>query len=67
MKELKKVKVKKEYGEWYYLKYQDGDLDAPIYEIYNADKKYQTTVGAFNQVREYCMADDKEEYIRIYG
>lgn len=37
MKELKKVKIKKEYGEWYYLKYQDGDLDFPIYEIYNAE------------------------------
>lgn len=71
-----KVKVKKEFGEWYYIRiraeldsegYPIGDLDADIYEIYDSNKKHVADVGAYSQVREYCMSDDKEEYLRIYG
>ena len=73
---LSKAKVKKEYGIWYYHRikaeldsegYPIGDLDADIYEIYNENQNHVADVGVFSQVREYCMAEDKEEYLRIYG
>lgn len=71
-----KVNVKKEFGEWYYVRikaeldsdgYPLGDLDADVYEIYDKEKNHVANVGAFSQVREYCMAEDKENYLRIYG
>lgn len=73
---LSKVKVKKEFGEWYYVRIKAeldsdgcplGDLDADVYEIYDMNKIHVADVGAFSQVREYCMAEDKENYLRIYG
>lgn len=60
--------IRKEFGTYYYKKYVDDDLEGvPIYEIYDENKKWLANVGAFSQVREYCMASDKDEYLRVYG
>ena len=51
--EFKKVRCKKEFGSWFYKKVIGGDLDAPIYELYTDDKKYENTFGSYSDMKYY--------------
>ena len=51
--EFKKLKCKKEFGLWFYKKVDGGDLDAPIYELYTEDKKFECTFGCYVDMKYY--------------
>lgn len=50
---LKKVKCKKEFGTWFYIKLQGGELDAPIYELYKEDGQFENTFGSYSDMKYY--------------
>jgi len=67
---MKKVRVNKKYGEWYYEKETSYDLEFPIYHLWNADKTEEYTLCVFNQIKELIKEPTKElreKYIQIYG
>ena len=53
---MKKLKIKKSLGVWYYQKITSNnlnDLDAPIYELYNANKEYIATFAYYGDMIYY--------------
>lgn len=65
---MKKLRIKKEYGIWYYKKIVDKySLDAPIYELYDCNEKIIASFGAYYQMAEAIKYGNIEEYIKIYG
>ena len=53
---MKKLRIKKEYGIWYYIKLNPtatNDLDGPIYELYNEDQQFVATFGTYSDMRYY--------------
>lgn len=67
---MKKVKVAKKYGEWFYEKETSHDLEFPIYHVYNEDKSEKYTVCIYHQILELVKEptkQDREKYIQIYG
>lgn len=53
---MKKVRISKEYGTFYYEKIMDYDLDAPIYEVYDSNKKYLATRGCYDEVISFIKS-----------
>ena len=51
--EFKKLRCQKKFGTWYYKKVEGGDLDAPIYELYTEDKKFECTFGSYSDIKYY--------------
>lgn len=50
------VRCKKEYGEWQYNKIPPdpyGELDGPIYELYNSEGQYVTSFGRYRDMIYY--------------
>lgn len=55
---MKKLKCKKEYGIYYYIKenptgYGICDLRFPIYHLYNEEKEYINSFGYYNDMKYY--------------
>lgn len=67
---MKKVRVNKKYGIWYYEKQTSYDLEFPIYEFWNKEKTEYYVVSLYSQVLE-CIREGtkeaREKYIEIYG
>lgn len=67
---MKRVRVNKKYGIWYYEKQTSYDLEFPIYEFWNKEKTEYYVVSLYSQVLE-CIREGtkekREEYIKIYG
>lgn len=43
-------------GEWYYIKIKPdcvNELDAPLYELYNASKEFVMTFGSYGDMKYY--------------
>jgi hypothetical protein len=57
---MKKLKCKKEYGEWFYRKITDYDLDAPIYELYDHNKVLVDNFGSYGDMKYYA---ETREYL----
>lgn len=57
---MKKLKCKKEYGEWFYKKITDYDLDAPIYELYDHNKVWVDNFGSYGDMKYYA---ETREYL----
>lgn len=53
---MKKVRISKEYGTFYYEKIMDYDLDAPIYEVYDSNKKFLATCGCYDEVINFIKS-----------
>lgn len=54
---MKKLKIKKEYGVWYYKKIEAtiyNDLDAPIYELYDENQKLVNEFGSYGDMKYYA-------------
>lgn len=67
---MKKVRVNKNYGVWYYKKETSHDLEFPIYEFWNEEKTECYSVCVYSQILECIKQDTKEareKYIKIYG
>lgn len=67
---MKKVRLNKEYGVWFYNKIEERELEFPVYEFWNENKSEQYSVCKYSQMLE-CIKEPtkeaREEYIRIYG
>lgn len=50
---MKKLRIKKELGTWYYEKIDGYDLDAPIYYLYDENKNYVEAFGCIGDIRYY--------------
>ena len=51
---MKKLRCKKEYGTWYYNKVMpDGDLEFPIYELFNENKMLISTFVYYQNMIYY--------------
>lgn len=53
---MKRVRCKKQYGEWFYRKIQGDDyneLDAPIYELYDTEQRFVATFGSYGDMKLY--------------
>lgn len=55
---MKRLRCKKEYGEWYYVKvkgerYGSCVVEFDTYELYNKDKEYVNTFGFYNDMKYY--------------
>lgn len=65
---MKKIRVNKKYGEWFYEKETSYDLEFPIYHFWNNEECY--TVASYFQMLE-CIKEPtkeaREKYIQIYG
>lgn len=51
--EIKKLRCKKQYGEWYYNIESGGDLDGPIYHLYNSDLERVNTFAYYGDMKYY--------------
>lgn len=51
--QFKKLRCKKELGTWFYKKVEGGDLDAPIYELYDANNKFECTFDCYADIKYY--------------
>lgn len=60
---MKKVRISKEYGTFYYEKIMDYDLDAPIYEVYDSEKRYLITCGCYDEMIAFIKGGCTEEYL----
>ena len=66
---MKKLRVNKQYGNWYYNKIREADLEFPIYEFWNEDKTECYIVALYSQMLEVVKESSKElreEYIKFY-
>ena len=67
---MKKVRVNKKYGVWYYEKETAYDLEFPIYHFWNEEKTEYYSTCIYSQILE-CIKEGtkekREEYIKIYG
>lgn len=67
---MKKVRVNKKYGIWYYEKETADDLEFPVYRFWNEEKTESYSVCVYSQILE-CIKEGtkekREEYIKIYG
>ena len=67
---MKRVRVNKKYGIWYYEKQTSYDLEFPIYEFWNEEKTEYYVVSLYSQILE-CIREGtkeaRERYIEIYG
>ena len=67
---MKKVRINKKYGEWFYKKELSYDLDFPIYVFWNKENTEQYSVCKYSQIIE-CIKEEtkenRERYIKIYG
>lgn len=53
---MKKLKCKKEFGTWYYKKIVPSmcaELDAPIYELYDANGTWVDNFGSYGDMKHY--------------
>lgn len=53
---LKKLRCKKEFGIWYYEKIMPNeynDFDAPVWDLYDENKKYIGIAGSYNEMLYY--------------
>lgn len=56
MKDLKKLRCKKQFGTWYYKKVMPNvynDFDAPVYELYNDKKEFVFLCGYYSEMFMY--------------
>lgn len=68
--EMKKLRIKKEYGLWYYEKIcpsWENDLDAPIYYLYDSEMELIASFGTYYQMAAAIKYGDIEEYINRWG
>lgn len=66
---MKKVRINKKYGEWFYEKETSYDIEFPIYHFWNNEGEEYTT-ATYHQMLECVKESTKEErekYIKIYG
>lgn len=66
---MKKVRVNKQYGEWFYEKETGYDLEQPIYHFHNKDKSECYTVWLYHQMFECIKQPTKEareQYLITY-
>ena len=64
---MQKLRIRKEFGTWFYEKEESYDLDAPIYHLYDDKQNYVGTFGIYHQMNEAIKHGNIEEYINIYG
>ena len=67
---MKKVRISKEYGVWYYNKIVENDMEFAIYEFWNEEGTEGYTVCMFKQINECIKQGSKEareEYIKLFG
>lgn len=67
---MKKLRVNKKYGEWYYEKEFEPDMRFPIYCVTNKEKTECYRLGFYQDVLSLVKEPTKElrkEYERIYG
>ena len=52
---MKKVRCKKELGAWYYIKLGDehGELDAPVFDLYDSNKNFVDEFGSYGDMKYY--------------
>lgn len=50
---IKKLRVKKEYGVWYYEKYKEIDVDWDLYNLFNDKMEYVGTFGIYNDMKYF--------------
>ena len=53
---MKKLRCKKQFGTWYYEKIMPddyNDLDEPVWELYDENKKYVGTAGYYDELFYY--------------
>ena len=58
MEELKKLRCKKQFGVWYYrviFPTWHNLLDAPIYELYNSEKKHVADFAYYGDMKIYIQ------------
>lgn len=50
---IKKLRVKKEYGVWYYEKYKEIDVDWELYNLFNDKMECVGTFGIYNDMKYF--------------
>lgn len=66
---MKKVRISKKYGMWFYKKEQDYDMEFPIYMVWN-DNGECYRLGSYDDMITCIKEPTKEKresYERIYG
>lgn len=67
---MKKVRISKKYGVWFYKKIQERELEFAVYEFWNEEGSEKYSVCKYSQMLE-CIKEPtkelREKYIRIYG
>ena len=68
----KVLKINKKYGEWFYKKEKDYDMEFAVYYVYGKDAngvEDNWSSPSFEEIRNFCKLnkDDREKYKRIYG
>lgn len=59
---MKQLKCKKQLGVWFYEKINPdeyNDLDAPIYELYDSNKKLVMVFGSYNDMKYYVETGEE--------
>lgn len=67
---MKKVRVNKKFGEWFYEKQVDFENQKNfMYYFYGKDNKgknWNWATPFYNEMLEFIKSDDKETYIKYY-
>lgn len=67
---MKKVRINKKYGNWYYEKKKDCDMEFNVYNVVSEDGKESYTLGYYRDMIA-CIKEPtkelREKYERIYG
>lgn len=50
---IKKLRVKKEFGTWYYEKTRELDMEFDTYYLYNEKREYVGTFGIYNDMKYF--------------
>jgi len=53
---MKRLRVKKQFGEWLYVKTMTDDLDAPIYDLYMVTEegyKFVNEFGSYGDMKTF--------------
>lgn len=65
---MKKLRVNKKYGEWYYDTYKDYNMEFSVYEVTNGKESYklESYADVMALVKEPTK-ENREKFERIYG
>lgn len=54
---MKRLKIKKQYGVFYYEKIREIDMEFDLYYLYNEKKEYINTFAFYNDMKYFIETD----------